>query len=715
MSLIAGETVTLEYTFSNNITFDNAIRSKKYYTSKYLQPITSGTQMNFAFNNVATGTGKAVLRMSLGRKHNVSKAPVVKVNGTTVAVPSNWKGYDQANRDDFFGTIEIPVPMNLIQANNNISVTFSDNGGHLSSLILQVEKYDTAVVTGQTAYPNGVPSAVPGLIALKNYDNGGEGVAYHDTTNGNSGGLYRTNEKVDLGSGDGDAVVGWTVAGEWQEYTVNVATAGDYLLDLRYSAPNTGGSVYVAFNGVNKTGSMALAATGAWTTYSNITKTVSLEEGEQVMRVFTESAGINLSKINLALQAAAVNTIVLSAPLSIEPSNSYTVSVAYEASQSRDVVVVELWNSGWLGQATVTVPQGTGTTDVTINLANATTLGTGYSWNSSIRPVGGDWTTSLASDNSITGVVVEESGINSINLNAPLTIYPSNSYTVSVAYEASQSRDVVVELWNSGWLGQAAVTVPQGTGTTDVTINLANTTTVGSGYSWKSSIRPVGGDWTTSLATDNSINGVAVNAIPTNDIVTCGNMPTTISSATNYVVNVPYEATQNREVVVELWNSGWLGYGLTTVSAGSGTASISVNVNNAPANGTGYLWKASIRPIGTTWTSNLDACNQQGVSVNSSAKGIGKQIATNSEVAVVTETKVYPNPFTDEINISLEEGHSFKTLSLIDIHGRVILINSIEGKSNLEVNTEQLSLLPGMYYVKLTGADDQKIIKITKK
>ncbi|WP_152285921.1 carbohydrate-binding protein [Flavicella marina] len=714
MTLIGGETVTLEYTFSNNIAFDNAIRSKKYYTSKYLQAITNGNQMDFSFNGVETGTGKATLRMSIGRKHEMSKSPVVKVNGTVVAVPNNWKGYDQSTRSDFFGTIEIPVPMNLIQANNTVSVTFSDNGGHVSSLILQVEKYDTAVITDQTAYPNGVPHAVPGSILLKNYDNGGEGVAYHDTTNGNSGGLYRTNEKVDLGSGDGDTVVGWTVAGEWQEYTVNVATEGQYLLDLRYSAPNNGGNVNISFDGINKTGSMALPATGNWTTYSNVTKSVSLVAGEQVLRVNTEAAGINLANINLTLQAAAVNTINLTAPTTIAPASTYTVSVAYEASQSRDVVV-ELWNSGWLGQATVTVPQGTGVTDVTINLATPTIIGSGYSWKSSIRPVGGDWTTSLATDNSITGVSVAAiPSVDTIDLEAPFAINPSNTYTIAVTYQASQSRDLVVEFWDSGWLGQATKTVPAGSGTTNISVPLSNVPAVGTDYRWKSSIRPVGGDWTTAIASDNSMTNVAVIEGNT-DAVLCGNMPSVIGSSTSYTVDLPYSATQTRDVVVELWNSGWLGYGSTTVNSGTGVATINVNVTNAPVVANNYLWKASIRPVGTNWTSNIDACTQNGVSVNSSAKNVGKQLISEETSAILNETKVFPNPFTDVIHVSLEQEHLFEKVSLIDIHGRVRLTASIAGKTNLEIHTQEYSLVSGIYYLKLTGNENQKIIKITSK
>ena len=54
-------------------------------------------------------------------------------------VPSNWKGYDQANRKKFFGAIEIPIPMDFIVKNNTVKIYFPDTGGHLSSLILDIE------------------------------------------------------------------------------------------------------------------------------------------------------------------------------------------------------------------------------------------------------------------------------------------------------------------------------------------------------------------------------------------------------------------------------------------------------------------------------------------------------------------------------------------------------------------------------------------------
>ncbi len=149
ITLEGGETVVLAYTYGSTITFANSIKRKDYYNKKYLQEIKSRKVIDFEFDGVSTGTGHATLKMAIGRKHNRSKSPILKVNGTRVAVPTNWKGYDQKNRSDFFGTIDIPVAMNLLKNKNKVTLEFPDNGGRVSSLILTVERFDKAVTTEQ--------------------------------------------------------------------------------------------------------------------------------------------------------------------------------------------------------------------------------------------------------------------------------------------------------------------------------------------------------------------------------------------------------------------------------------------------------------------------------------------------------------------------------------------------------------------------------------
>jgi len=131
-----GETIVLEYTFKKAIEFKAQIVKKRYYSLNYLEPITSNKAIDFEYSKVNTDLESASLSMSIGRKHKRSKQPIVKVNGTVVEIPTNWEGYDQSNRKDFFGMIEIPVPVNLLKKNNTVSVSFPDSTGHLSTLVL---------------------------------------------------------------------------------------------------------------------------------------------------------------------------------------------------------------------------------------------------------------------------------------------------------------------------------------------------------------------------------------------------------------------------------------------------------------------------------------------------------------------------------------------------------------------------------------------------
>jgi N-acetylneuraminic acid mutarotase len=164
---------------------------------------------------------------------------------------------------------------------------------------------------GQQPY-NSVFTTVPGTVQAENFDNGDEGVAYHDTDTVNQGGGYRSTgvdiePTTDSGGGYN---VGHLGSGEWLEYTVDVPTGGNYALEARVASGGAGGTFHVDFNGVNKTGSLTLANTGGWQSWQTLTKTVSLGAGRQVMRVAIDSSfdGGDVGNINWIRLAAASAT-----------------------------------------------------------------------------------------------------------------------------------------------------------------------------------------------------------------------------------------------------------------------------------------------------------------------------------------------------------------------------------------------------------------------
>lgn len=149
VQLGAGSTMILEYTFANSLTIDETSTEEKYYADSCLQPIVASQPILFAVNNVVKSDtyGEAVLRLGLGRDHGKSLKPIVKVNNTEVVVPDDWRGYDQADKGRFFGTIEIPVSYDLLTTNNTVSVEFPDSSGHVSSVIMQVFNFSSDIRT----------------------------------------------------------------------------------------------------------------------------------------------------------------------------------------------------------------------------------------------------------------------------------------------------------------------------------------------------------------------------------------------------------------------------------------------------------------------------------------------------------------------------------------------------------------------------------------
>lgn len=141
--------------------------------------------------------------------------------------------------------------------------------------------------SGSTPF-SGTPASIPGTFQAENFDNGGQAVAYFDTDAGNAGGVYRSTD-VDLQAATdtgGGYLIGWTKAGEWLKYTVNVATTGTYTLEARVANIGTGASFRVEVDGVDRTGPIAVPDTGGWQSWRTISVGgIPLSAGQRVIRV----------------------------------------------------------------------------------------------------------------------------------------------------------------------------------------------------------------------------------------------------------------------------------------------------------------------------------------------------------------------------------------------------------------------------------------------
>jgi len=94
---------------------------------------------------------------------------------------------------------------------------------------------DAVLNASSTPYSAGA-ATLPGTIEAENFDNGGEGIAYHDLTGGNKGGAYRQSDVDIEAATEGGYNVGWIGVGEWLNYSVNVSITGSYLIEARVAS-----------------------------------------------------------------------------------------------------------------------------------------------------------------------------------------------------------------------------------------------------------------------------------------------------------------------------------------------------------------------------------------------------------------------------------------------------------------------------------------------
>ena len=143
-------------------------------------------------------------------------------------------------------------------------------------------------------------ATVPGRVMMSHYDEGGQDVAYYDTTPANQTdktGAFRPGESVDCS----EAVVGYVDAMEWMNYTINALKSGSYTIKLEYGTPTEDKRVVLLFVDGALAGEFHLEAHEGrhWTpdTIAELSG-IHLTEGTHVLR-FLFLRGANFSHFDL--------------------------------------------------------------------------------------------------------------------------------------------------------------------------------------------------------------------------------------------------------------------------------------------------------------------------------------------------------------------------------------------------------------------------------
>lgn len=152
--------------------------------------------------------------------------------------------------------------------------------------------------------------SIPGSIPAAYYDIGNNGVSYYDTeymrvssdetqNNGNNGWSLR-NDGVDIEASSSNISgysIGWTAAGEWLEYTVEIKESKNYIISARVASNNNNGAFRIKVNGKPVGNDIQVSSTGSYQNWQEIfVGDEDLDVGTALIRVEILNGGFNLSE-----------------------------------------------------------------------------------------------------------------------------------------------------------------------------------------------------------------------------------------------------------------------------------------------------------------------------------------------------------------------------------------------------------------------------------
>jgi len=257
---------------------------------------TPGQWFKYTVNVATAGTYSVAFRVSspygITDALHIANAAGTNLSGS-VAVP-NTGGYETWT--------SVTASVVLPAGQQTLTIDQDTNGWNFHFLTFTLTSAGGG--SGSDAPFGGTPAAVPGTVQAANYDTGGQGTAYNVTAVNGTANSYRsdgvdleaTADTQDTTAAGGADNMGWTGAGQWFNYTVQVATAGTYTVSFRVAAPTAvTDALHIANSaGTNLTGAVAVPATGGYQAWTTVTANVTLPAGAQTLTVDQDAAGWNL-------------------------------------------------------------------------------------------------------------------------------------------------------------------------------------------------------------------------------------------------------------------------------------------------------------------------------------------------------------------------------------------------------------------------------------
>jgi len=152
------------------------------------------------------------------------------------------------------------------------------------STVITGSSYDGSVAASLTVEVSEGDDSTPNSIRLEAENYSAMSGIQTEATLDSSGGLN----------------VGWINAGDYMEYTLDVAAAGEYTVGFRVATISDQAAFDVQVNGETKLSTL-LQPTGGWAHWETQYETLTLPEGEVTLRLVAKQAGWNINWIDLTL------------------------------------------------------------------------------------------------------------------------------------------------------------------------------------------------------------------------------------------------------------------------------------------------------------------------------------------------------------------------------------------------------------------------------
>ena len=294
----------------------NPIWSSNINNKKPVFEDPNGVGWNLAVSYNA-GLGRYLLTTEHAKSHasnlGIFDAPAPWGPWTTVGYYSNWLSFDNlffwnfsnkwlsSDEKDFtliFTGVKVNDSWNVIRGRFTLA---SDGPTPTPTPVPTPTPAPTPTPTPGPSIPSS--HALPGRIEAEHYKVGGEGVGYHDTTSGNDGGQFRSDDvdiqvATDAGGGYN---VGWTRSGEWLAFEVQVAQTGQYDFTARVASAVAGDKTFhLEVDGVDVTGPLTFTDASGWQSWVDVKASgVQLTAGAHELRLVMDGDSFNVNYLEV--------------------------------------------------------------------------------------------------------------------------------------------------------------------------------------------------------------------------------------------------------------------------------------------------------------------------------------------------------------------------------------------------------------------------------